>query len=175
MKHGGLLQLLRIQSCLALTRTDSYKDTREKLNLFYDVGEIIHIGVNQATYTAAKNKLKSDDYMPLKSENELEQDKTQKSGKITSTQAESIIRYVKGHIRNRGLLMYPDNPVYVNRAKSRIHGDILRDKVQKGNEVCNCSKPYTEMIPKMKITQNLSTMLDVPDAIRSKVFVRQKI
>lgn len=115
------------------------KDAKERLNLFYNVGEIIHIGVNQATYTASKNKLKSEDFMPLKSEEELEKDRIKKSGKITTAQADSIIRYVKRHIRNRGLLVYPDNPVYVNRAKSGIHGDVLQDEKQKEEEVCNCS------------------------------------
>ncbi len=142
------------------------KDTREKLNLFYNVGEIIHIGVNQATYIAAKNKLKSDDFMPLKSEKELEQDKTRQSGKITSAQAESIIRYVKGHIRNRGLLMYPDNPVYVNRVKSGIHGDVLSHEVQEKKEVCNCSSMdafclYHVMIKTLRYTNQI--VVDISD------------
>lgn len=142
------------------------KDTREKLNLFYNVGEIIHIGVNQATYTASKNKLKSADFMPLKSELELEKDNTQKSNKITVAQADSIIRYVKGHIRNRGLLMYPDNPVYVNRVESGIHGDVLGNEVQKENEVCNCSNMdafclYHVMLKTLRYTNQI--VVDISD------------
>lgn len=114
------------------------KDTREKLSLFYSVGEIIHIGVNQATYLAAENKLKTDDFMPLKRARELEESGTEKTNKITRTQADNIIRYVKGHIRNRGLLIYPNNPVYVSRVKSEIHGDVLHNEPQRINEVCNC-------------------------------------
>lgn len=142
------------------------KDTREKLNLFYNVGEIIHIGVNQATYTASQNRLKSDDFMPLKSEKELEKDNTQKSNKITTAQADSIIRYIKGHIRNRGLLMYPDNPVYVNRVKSGIHGDVLGNKPQEADEVCNCSNMnvfcfYHVMLKTLRYTNEI--VVDISD------------
>lgn len=142
------------------------KDTREKLNLFYNVGEIVHIGVNQATYTASENKLKSDDFMPLKREEELEKDNTKKSDKITTAQADSIIRYVKGHIRNRGLLMYPDNPVYVNRVESKIHGDVLEKEPQEKNEVCNGSNInafcfYHVMLKTLRYTNQI--VVDISD------------
>lgn len=149
------------------------KDTREKLNLFYNVGEIIHIGVNQATYTASQNRLKSDDFMPLKSEKELEKDNTQKSNKITTAQADSIVRYVKGYIRNRGLLMYPDNPVYVNRVKSGIHGDVLGNKPQEDNEVCNCSNMnafclYHVMLKTLRYTNQI--VVDITDNSLQSLF-----
>lgn len=142
------------------------KDTREKLNLFYNVGEIIHIGVNQATYTASENKLKSDDFMPLKRVEELENDNTQKSEKITTAQADSIIRYVKRHIRNRGLLMYPDNPIYVNRVNSGIHGNVLHNKPQGKDEACNCSNMnafclYHVMLKTLRYTNQI--VVDISD------------
>ena len=41
-------------------------------------------------------------------------------------QKEGIIKSIKGHITNRGMLIYPNNPVYVNRVKNRTTGDVLR-------------------------------------------------
>lgn len=149
------------------------KDTREKLNLFYSVGEIIHIGVNQATYLAAENKLKTDDFMPLIPENELENSRIKQTDKITRMQADNIVRYVKGHIRNRGLLIYPNNPVYVSRVKSEIHGDVLDNELQRSNEVCNCSNMkafslYHVMLKTLRYTNQI--VVDISDNCLQSLF-----
>lgn len=149
------------------------KDTRGQLNLFYSVGEIIHIGVNQATYLAAESKLKTDDFMPLKSEHELEVSMTEQTNKITKMQADNIIRYVKGHIRNRGLLIYPNNPVYVSRVKNGIHGDIFSNEVQGEKEVCNCCNMdafclYHIMLKTLRYTNQM--VVDISDNCLQSLF-----
>lgn len=98
---------------------DSVKDSPEQSNLPYSIAEIIHLGMNQATHDAQEEKVKTEDFLKLSSFDEY-------FTKITDGQKEGIIKSIKGHITNRGMLIYPNNPVYVNRVKNRTTGDVLR-------------------------------------------------
>lgn len=88
---------------------ESDKDTKEQLNLFYNTGEIIHIGVNEATYQTEERKVRVS--------------KDKKGG--TGGNDEEAERYAREHIRNRGMIVYPDNPVYVERLKHGTTGNLL--------------------------------------------------
>lgn len=96
---------------------ENEKDIKEKLDIEYSVGEIIQIGTNQATYLAAEEKIKSDDnWSDLLG-----------YGKVTpsSIQKKEIGRFVKKHITNRAMRIYPNNPVFVHRMKNLLHKDLL--------------------------------------------------
>lgn len=107
---------------------ESDKDAKRQLNLFYNVGEIIHIGVNQATYLALNDKIKTDDF--LKVPRRLSEESIDiGQAAVLRTQKEGMISAVKEHIRNRGMMIYPNNPVYVSRVKNGLQKDILNDSL----------------------------------------------
>lgn len=95
------------------------KDTKEQLNLYYNVGEIIHIGVNQATYEASleHKKTYSTSFLSLQSSNK-------------NVQMQQIEHYLKRHTSNRGMLVYPNNPIYADRVKNHIDTVILQEKTE---------------------------------------------
>ena len=112
------------------------KDAKQDLYLNYDVGEIIRIGLNQATYLALVEKIKTEDFLAtpedlqnmVASGNGMDEDPV-----ITEGQKEQIIRFTKDHIRNRGMMIYPNYPVYVNRIKNGLQKDILDTPLAKGD------------------------------------------
>ena len=98
---------------------ESDKDTEIQRNLPYYIGEIIHIGVNQATFLATKEKVKAEDVFKVAKYIQ----NTETTTVITSYVEErrkDIIRFVKQYIRNRGMIIYPNNPVYVERVKNLL-------------------------------------------------------
>ncbi|MCM1245145.1 MAG: hypothetical protein NC293_05805 [Roseburia sp.] len=98
---------------------DSDKDAQKERHVLYNAGEIIHIGVNQATYLAAKEKIRTEDIAKLFSElSEIEN--------FGKTHKQEIEYFVKEYIGNRGMILYPDNPVYVERVKNQITPDVLK-------------------------------------------------
>ncbi len=104
------------------------KDTKDNVDLLYSVGEIIHIGLNQATYLAAGEKVTSDDFM--KSTVKVNEN-------IKKKQDADIRRFVKNFIRNRGMLIYPNNPIYVNRVRENgLQHDILDTEHLEKNSFC---------------------------------------
>lgn len=116
---------------------DPDKDSDKQIDLFYSIGEIIHIGVNQATYLSEKEKLKADDVIFSRKFNT-------EQNIITEKQGNGILRAVKGYMRNRGIIIYPKNPVYVKRELDKlIHKNeekILEEKnILERSKVCNCS------------------------------------
>lgn len=101
---------------------EDVKDAKEKRNLLYSVGEIIHIGMNQAAYAAQKEMIKAKDFLSAAYEDGAADGDWEKDMKI----------FVKDHIRNKSMSIYPNNPVYVNRVKSGLQKDIL-EKTGKGD------------------------------------------
>lgn len=97
---------------------EDVKDAKTEKKLLYSVGEIIQIGMNQATYTALKEKIKTRDFLKISDA----QNGTESEWK------EDIKRFVKEHIRNKSLAIYPNNPVYVNRVKNGLQKDILEEE-----------------------------------------------
>lgn len=102
---------------------EDVKDAKTKKNLLYSVGEIIHIGMNQATYVASREKIKTQDF--LKVPDTLRENGTDEK---ESDWEKDIRKFVKEYIRNKGILIYPNNPVYVNRIKNGLQKDILEKK-----------------------------------------------
>ncbi len=112
---------------------ESEKDSKEQLDLFYSVGEIVQIGLNQATYLSAEEKIKSNDDFTDWALPESEDEKAP-----TERQKDDIRRFVKGYVRNRGMRIYPNNPVFVDRMKTLLHKDILKSEEPTDRQVCGC-------------------------------------
>lgn len=91
------------------------KDAIKKGILQYSVGDIIHIGMNQATYTAQKEKIKPKEFLEIETER----------NKYQAAWQDEICRFVKEHIRNRSMPIYPNNPVYVSRMTNGLQAEIL--------------------------------------------------
>ena len=113
------------------------KDADKEIDLFYSIGEIIHIGVNQATYLSEEEKLKPDDVIGSR---KIDTDKKV----ITDKQENGILRAIKGYIRNRGTIIYIKNPVYVKKELDNLtynkEEKILQKKyILETNPVYNCS------------------------------------
>lgn len=100
---------------------EDIKDAKTDRKLLYSVGEIIHIGTNQATYIALKAKIKTKDFLSVNGS--LRESEVGQEG---CEWEKDIQRFVKEHIRNKGFLVYPNNPVYVNRVKNGLQNDILK-------------------------------------------------
>ena len=125
------------------------KDSGEPIDLFYSIGDIVHLGVNQASYLSEVKKLKTDDVIASQKKDKWKAD-DEESSKITEKQRDEILRAVKGYIRNRGMIIHPDNPVYVKREHDRFKyagaENILDDtnilqKIRKlqNSTICYCT------------------------------------
>lgn len=125
------------------------KDSSEQIDLFYSIGEIIHLGVNQATYLSEEEKLKTDDVIASRNVDTWKKEDTN-NNKITEKQRDGVLRAIKGYIRNRGMIIYPDNPVYVKReldkfayteAKMVLEDECILEKIKKlrKEEICHCT------------------------------------
>lgn len=95
------------------TISEKEKDTQKNRSLLYSVGEIIHIGMNQATYTSQMAQIKPSDYLNIS----VAQDK--------NDMQDEIKRFVKGYSRNKSISIYPDHPVYVQRVEKGIQYDLF--------------------------------------------------
>lgn len=102
---------------------EDVKDAKTDKNLLYSVGEIIRIGMNQATYVASKEKIKTDDFLAITDQTTL--DNLSNEEKNGDGWRKDIIRFTKEHIRNKSMSIYPDNPIYVSRVKNGLQKDIL--------------------------------------------------
>lgn len=112
---------------------ESEKDSKEQLDIFYNVGEIIQIGVNQATYLAAEERIRAEDNFQEDAISDIEE-----STRPTIRQRDDIERFLRGHIKNRAMRIYPNNPVFVDRMDNHFHEDLLADAKPKEDEVCDC-------------------------------------
>lgn len=103
---------------------ESEKDVREKLDIAYSIGEIIQIGTNQATYLAAEEKIKPDDKWTnlLRHAGNTEDSATE----LLPQQKKAIESFIKNHIKNRAIRIYPNNPVFVDRMKSLLYSDLIK-------------------------------------------------
>lgn len=127
------------------------KDAKRQRHLLYNVGEIIHIGVNQATYFATKEKAKSEevlanpDYLF-----ELGEEK----GLSNSNSVKEIQKYVKEHVSNRSMIIYPDNPIYVERIK-QFQSDLVSEKSQEECDPLNAFCLYHVMLKTLRYTNEI--------------------
>lgn len=142
---------------------EGVKDAKKEKHLLYNVGEIIHIGMNQATYNTNREIIKTKDYLRVPSTvlnnqaegnetadtdtQDLDATKTTEPAQTDLTEStdpakntkkqnskeapfwlEDITIFVKNHIRNKSISVYPSTPVYVNRIKKGLQQDILEIK-----------------------------------------------
>ena len=112
---------------------ENEKDAAEQTDLFYNIGEIIQIGTNQATYLAAEEKIKADDDFTR-----LERSAGGGISEFEKLQRKDIERFVKEHITNRAMRIYPNNPVFVDRMRNLLHKDILKSGGPVAEQECGC-------------------------------------
>lgn len=111
------------------TIPEDIKDAKIDKSLLYSVGEIIRIGMNQATYIASKEKIKTKDFLTITDRTMLKEIENEDIG-----WRKDIIRYTKANIRNKSMSIYPDNPIYVSRVKNGLQKDIL--SLNRGTTIC---------------------------------------
>lgn len=125
---------------------EDVKDAKDKRYLLYDVGEIIHIGMNQATYEAQEKIIHTDDY--------LHPDGLSDWNRGNSWESE-IYRFIKNFIRNRSILIYPENPVYISRISSGLQRNIVdltdEDEMEYSHYYCM----YHMMLKTLKFTNEI--------------------
>ena len=102
---------------------ESDKDDAKEVprQLPYGVSEIIHLGVNQATYDTYQDTIKPIDFLNLSAYGKGPEvlDRTQDN--LTP----DYIRFLKEYTGNRSMLMYPSMPVYVERSTENVQADLL--------------------------------------------------
>jgi hypothetical protein len=109
------------------TVLETEKDAKCQLDLPYSVGEIIQIGLNQATYLAMQDKIDARDCFAEGQDNGPSQE-----------HREEIERFIKGYVRNKGIRIYPNYPVFVDRMKNLPHGNILELVTADQKTPCSC-------------------------------------
>lgn len=152
---------------------ESEKDAVEQLNLFYSVGEIIQIGLNQATYMATEERIKTKDVLRtpgiLETEDARhwqEQQERQEDRSAFENQLDRIKSLIKGHVRNRGLLIYPDDPVYVSRVTNGLQENLLDSAGKEPDQPCSCCRKdgfclYHVMLKTLRYTNEI--VVDITD------------
>ena len=108
------------------TISEKEKDAQKNRSLLYSIGEIIHIGMNQATYTSQMAQIKPSDYLKVS----VAQDEKDRKHGISSDQQDEINRFVKGYSRNKSISIYPDHPVYVERVEKGIQFDLFNTEAR---------------------------------------------
>lgn len=118
------------------------KDVSDNYNLLYSMAEITRIGVNQATYKVNEEKITAkDEFKANELEEEIKKLETRNENQgqdFVEVHKREIGHFIKNHVGNRGLLVYPDNPIYVERIKNGMYGDFLED--EEGRLVIVCEK-----------------------------------
>lgn len=125
------------------------KDAKRQRHLLYNVGEIIHIGVNQATYFATKEKAKSEEVL---ANPEYLFESGEEKG--LSNSVKEIKRYVKEHVSNRSMIIYPDNPIYVERIK-QFQSELISEKSQEKCDPLNAFCLYHVMLKTLRYTNEI--------------------
>lgn len=125
---------------------EDVRDAKTEKKLLYSVGEIIHIGMNQATYTALKEKIKTKFFLKTGKKNEDKEDEVWQR---------DIKRFTKEHIWNKSISIYPNNPVYVNRVKNGLQSDILENDGNKDFAYDYYFCLYHVMLRTLKYTNEL--------------------
>lgn len=107
------------------TISEKEKDAKRNKRLLYSVGEIIHIGMNQATFTSQKAQIKPSDYLNVPAADNA----------IDENSKREIDRFVKEYSRNKSISIYPDHPIYVERLEKGIQFDLFdREEETDGKE-----------------------------------------
>ena len=103
---------------------DDPKDTKTDQKLLYRVGDIIRIGMNEATHLAQKQRIKTSDYLLGNREIIPENDYPLMPPEEWNNTA---LRFTKEYVRNRCIPIYPDEPIYVQELLHGVQRGILSD------------------------------------------------
>lgn len=113
---------------------EGVKDAKTKMHLTYGVGEIIQIGMNEATYVTQREIIKPLDFLkdtdyPEATEKQTEKDanpeKPEENNEIEPYEMDSILNFTKNYLRNKSISIYPNTPVYVKRVKDGVQKNLL--------------------------------------------------
>ena len=148
--------------------SENVKDAKENIDIFYNIGEIIQIGTNQATYLAAEEKINSNDDF-----SDLERIHRECLTEQSLIQRGNIERFVKEHSKNRAMRIYPNNPVFVDRMKNLLHKDLLeRGEMEMGrtDNCCNLDSfcLYHVMLRTLRYTNEI--VVDISDNCLQSLF-----
>lgn len=114
--------------------TENDKDTAEHVNIAYNIGEIIRMGINEATYRSSVDQIQAEDIWKMPADTEAASVDKPTSEKPTQEQIDALTVYIKDYIRNRGIIVYANNPIYVERLESFLHNKLL----ELNNTTSNC-------------------------------------
>ena len=105
---------------------EDIKDAKARKDLMYNIGNIIHIGMNQATYAAQKERIKTRDFLSDKDTDASGQ--TQGTNNVQDTgESKQQCTFVKSHVGNRSITILPDRPIYVEHVKDGIQKNVLNN------------------------------------------------
>lgn len=127
------------------TIPESIKDAKTEKHLLYSVGEIIHLGVNEATYAAQRETIKTSDFLSVPNGIWGISDDTD--------WVKSIRTFTKGYVGNKSISVYPRTPVYVKRIKNGLQADIA--EVEKDSWLQYYFCLYHIMLRTLKYTNEL--------------------
>lgn len=113
------------------------KDAWSEKRLLYNVGEIIHLGINEATYAAERNTIKTKDVLKVPQEfwgrdNSKDVLKVTQEFRECNTSKEEpewtgdIRIFTKGYLGNKSISVYPKTPVYVKRIINGLQSDVFK-------------------------------------------------
>lgn len=147
---------------------ENEKDAKEHIDILYNIGEIIQIGTNQATYLAAEEKINSDDDF-----SDLERRQEEELAEPSEMQRGNIKRFVKEHGTNRAMRIHPNNPVFVDRMKNLLHKDILEQGQMEEGQVDHCCNLksfclYHVMLRTLRYTNEI--VVDISDNCLQSLF-----
>lgn len=129
----------------ANTIPESVKDAKVEKHLLYSVGEIIHLGVNEATYAAQRETIKTSDFLSVPKGTWGISDDTD--------WVKSIHTFTKGYVGNKSISVYPRTPVYVKRIKNGLQRDIAEVEKDSWMQYYFCL--YHIMLRTLKYTNEL--------------------
>lgn len=127
------------------TIPDKVKDSKTEKHLLYNVGEIIHLGMNEATFAAQRETIKTDDYLHI----------PKNTWRINESSgwAQSIRKFAKSYAGNKSMAIYPQTPVYVKRIQSKLQHDIIEVPENSGLDYYYCF--FHVMLRTLKYTNEL--------------------
>lgn len=133
------------------------KDVSGNYNLLYSIAEITRTGVNQATYKVSKDKIAvSDKFKQNKLKSTIQGiEKDKGTIDFTEVHEKEIGDFVRKHVGNRGLLVYPDNPVYVERMKNGMYRDFLEDEDRRKEKGKKAFCFYHVMLKTLRYTNQI--------------------
>lgn len=109
---------------------ETVKDSKKQRHLLYNVGDIIHLGTNEATFSAQREMIKTADYLNVPScNNKADEDGCFEINNLQATDhlidTERMLIFTKNYIRNRAIPIYPHRPIHVRRVNDGLQTDVL--------------------------------------------------